>query len=495
MDPQADSDEEFVVLSTSDYTGSASYTGAVFPQAGGLTNNAKLLVKSFSLLFSRLGARVAEKQWGDKLPTIVRSSTITIISMEGEEAVGGEGSGQGGDGGTGHGPTVYFGQPEVREPSAFRTIQLGDLNLVKEFKEMRSSPRWSVVGCQTPRATVRRVYKAKLEGRESGHMTVAVYEGDGAEEEATKYIGDVTVLLPMNPMSLPGWIQPQTGQFCLDLAQGGATCGYDLLEWDTHVLRLENVSLDAPDSEDMIISSLSENQYHEMDSYRGTCGWITEPLPILPEELHWAKYGGAPGELLSNSWIRYGISQTFTLELRLNLWFPSLQIRKAWLAQANHIFAELHEPEHIEDYVCVKYVQFILQIADKHNIPKGYLFVCSPQDFRTHTEPHANLYQWPACPAYWSLDPSGADRLSTEDARNLSFPAIHIETRMFGDSWAGSVYEGLRQFHKGKGFDPESREVARRLGYPLYEVSSDRVPFAAREGELQLDDLFYAVFY
>ncbi|KAJ6464496.1 hypothetical protein C8R45DRAFT_795380, partial [Mycena sanguinolenta] len=71
---------------------------------------------------------------------------------------------------------------------------------------------------------------------------------------------------------------------------------------------------------------------------------------------------------------------------------------------------------------------------------------------------------------YWCLNLSGADRLSMEDARNLGFPAIHIETKMFGRSWDRSVYEGLRRFHEGKGFDPDSRDVARQLGYPLYEV-------------------------
>ncbi|KAJ6464429.1 hypothetical protein C8R45DRAFT_791423, partial [Mycena sanguinolenta] len=74
---------------------------------------------------------------------------------------------------------------------------------------------------------------------------------------------------------------------------------------------------------------------------------------------------------------------------------------------------------------------------------------------------------------YWSLDPSGADHLSTEDARILGFPAIHIETGMFGYFWDRSVYEGLRQFHEGKGLDPESREGAMQLGYPLYEVLRD----------------------
>ncbi|KAF7353138.1 hypothetical protein MSAN_01501300 [Mycena sanguinolenta] len=590
MDPQADSDEEFIVLSTSDYADSESTPP---------TRNVEPFIKSFSFLPSLL--RGSFKSSGTSEAYIRKYSEIKPGRNAAERLVnnyyssyhiaggfggsGGEGHDQGGDGGTGHGPTVYFGQPEAQEPSAFRTIRLGDLNLVKEFKEMRSSPRWSVSGRQTPGATVRRVYKAKLEGRESGHMTVAMYEGDGAEEawnqhlanyesirhpnimqlygllsskglhamvfhdelipftqflchfehspilrtyiigycpiikgteheEAASYISDI---FPMSPIqdytNHTVWIRAQTGELCLDLAQGGSGTAISFSWWwDGHVLRLETLTLGAPDSEDIIISILGEDQFHRLcswhpipqdhyiqvstehpvglgiyrlDSQHRTCVRITKPLQILPEmELHWDNYTGeAPDELFPNSWIRYDFPRMFTLEIQLSLWFPSYvsyEIPKAWLAQANSIFAELKEA-HVKDYVCIDEVRFILQIVDKDHIPEGYLFVCPPQDFCTDIEPHANLYQWPACPAYWSFDPSGADRLSTEDAKNLGFPAIHIETRMHGYSWDRSVYEGLRRFHEGKGHDPESREVARQLGYPVYEVLSDRVLFPARK--------------
>ncbi|KAF7353116.1 hypothetical protein MSAN_01498900 [Mycena sanguinolenta] len=142
--------------------------------------------------------------------------------------------------------------------------------------------------------------------------------------------------------------------------------------------------------------------------------------------------------------------------------------------------------------VCVDDVWFIIQITGEHDIPEGYVFVCPPQDFCSGTECHANLYQWVACPAYWSLDPSGADRLSTEDATNLGFPTIHIETILSGGSWDRSIYHGLRRFHEGKRFNPESQEVARQLGYPLYEVLRDRMLFPAREvdwtGQCEQDD-------
>ena len=100
--------------------------------------------------------------------------------------------------------------------------------------------------------------------------------------------------------------------------------------------------------------------------------------------------------------------------------------------------------------------------------PEGYLFVCRSEDFRTGLD----SLQWPDYPAYWSLDPSGAVRLITEDAKILGFPIIHIETRIYGHSWDNSVYDRVSQFHRGRGFDPASQERAIHLGYPLYELLS-----------------------
>ncbi|KAF7337262.1 Kinase-like protein [Mycena sanguinolenta] len=587
MDAQADSDEEFVVVSTSDDTETPSYPGAVLPQASGLKSNAKLFIKSIGFLPSLQGGRT--QTWGTSEARTRKYSETKRGRNAAEQLVnnyyssyhitggfggsGGEGFDKGGDGGTGQGPTVYFGQPKEQEPFEFRTIRLGDLKLVKEVCLSTES---GVVVRQSQGVGVRRIHPAEIRG-DPGTVTVAMYQGDGAEDEwrqdvakyasirhpnimqlyglvnarrlrgmvfhdevipyahfvhrfehspilsayilgycttgfweATNYIDNV--IGPSRDFgSLSVWIRPATGEFCLDLALGGPRTNIEFV-WHPHVLRLENVSLDAPHSEDKIISGLSENQYHELcidrsiargryfqvstehlvgpgifqsDYQCGTCMRITEPLQILPEEPHWDDYTGeVPGELLPNSWTRYDSRRIFTLELKLQLLFPSYDIEMAWLALANHIFAELQELEHLEDYVCVDEVEFILRIVDEHHIPEGYLFVCPPQDFLTSTEPHAPLYQWLACPAYWSLDPSGADRLSTEDAKSFGFPAIHIETVVHGLSWDHSIYKGLWRFHKGKGFDPNSREVARQLGYPLYEVLSDPSPFPARDIEL-----------
>ncbi|KAF7337238.1 hypothetical protein MSAN_02276300 [Mycena sanguinolenta] len=353
MDLHPNFDPQVIVLSTSDNADVAEptqYPGVVSSEASRRAGTANPFTKSFrfsppllSGSFKTSGTsgthtRKCSETNGRQTAEHLVNNYYYITGGRGGS--GGWGGDQGGDGGAGHGPSVYFGQSQAREPFGFQTIRLGDLKLVKE---VRLLPESGIVSRQNRAVGGRRIYHAEIR-HDPGIVTVAMYQGGGAEE----------------------------------------------------------------------------------------------------------------------------------------LWFPPYEIHQAWLAQANHIFAELEEEAHTEDYGCIYEIQFMLQIADKHHIPEGYLFISPPQDFCTG--PHAHTYQWPACPAYWSLNPSGADRLSMEGAGILGFPAIHIETMVHGCTWDRSVYEGLRRFHKGKGFDPDSGEVARRLGYPLYEVLSDsssEVPFPA----------------
>ncbi|KAJ7887316.1 hypothetical protein B0H14DRAFT_1275173 [Mycena olivaceomarginata] len=186
------------------------------------------------------------------------------------------------------------------------------------------------------------------------------------------------------------------------------------------------------------------------------------------------------GEVLPNSWTRHNASLTYQC-----LWVGLIEHQprgsESWLAQANHIFTQLQETAHSEDYVCVTEIYFGLQLlpnACNTDEPDGYLFVCPSEDFRVGPD----LFRWPDCPVYWALDPSGAACLSTEDAKILGFPIIHIETIVRGRSWDSSVYDGLRRFHQHKGFDPDSQEAAIHYGYPLYELSSEAVgPLACVE--------------
>jgi hypothetical protein len=105
------------------------------------------------------------------------------------------------------------------------------------------------------------------------------------------------------------------------------------------------------------------------------------------------------------------------------------------------------------------------------NLFFGYLFLCPLADLKT--EDMTGL-QIPVQPAYWSLDPSGVNRLSREVAEDLGFPAIQAQMSALVQSWDAHVYDGIRQFHEAKGFDPYSHEVAIELGWPLLQVSCDR---------------------
>ncbi|KAJ7497807.1 hypothetical protein B0H11DRAFT_2384570, partial [Mycena galericulata] len=143
--------------------------------------------------------------------------------------------------------------------------------------------------------------------------------------------------------------------------------------------------------------------------------------------------------------------------------------RIAWLSQANHIFHRLQIKLNYEDYatVILREIYFHLHILEPTQTPpNGYLFVCPTKDLRTGP----TSVQWPYCPAYWSLDPSGSECLSTDEATHLGFPSIDLETRVRTNSYGASVYAGLHKFHEGKGFDPDSQDVARHLEEPLFQI-------------------------
>ncbi|KAJ7063839.1 hypothetical protein C8F01DRAFT_984282, partial [Mycena amicta] len=74
---------------------------------------------------------------------------------------------------------------------------------------------------------------------------------------------------------------------------------------------------------------------------------------------------------------------------------------------------------------------------------------------------------------YWSLDPTGVERLSTEEASRLGFPSFDLTSKVSVVSWDDSVYGGIRKFQRAKGFNPYTQDVARALGHPLYNLPAE----------------------
>ncbi|KAF7364448.1 hypothetical protein MSAN_01105900 [Mycena sanguinolenta] len=169
--------------------------------------------------------------------------------------------------------------------------------------------------------------------------------------------------------------------------------------------------------------------------------------------------------------VRYNSRDVFNR----TLWLINCISAAPWLAQANFKIGSNHE-----DYNLVNGVEFTLKIGKMtQNPPDGYLFLSLPKDFKTGPM----SVRWPDLPAYWSLDPSRGNPLSDEEASSLGFPSITQTTEVYFKSWDETIYAGLRKFDKCKGFDPESQDVAKKLGFPLCVIG---VP--ARELDWTLDE-------
>ncbi|KAJ7676986.1 hypothetical protein DFH06DRAFT_616547 [Mycena polygramma] len=191
-------------------------------------------------------------------------------------------------------------------------------------------------------------------------------------------------------------------------------------------------------------------------------------LAVLPDNKvftdDWSLVGGGEGEVMQDGWIRFNSGDVVgnTLLLRCGQWNS-----KVWLSQANNLFSRLGVTSNFKDYIVVHEVEFRLFVPASAS-PKGFLFLCPAKDFQTGP----SSFKWPDCPAYWSLSPAG-ERLSAVTATHHGFPAMQLYSEILGRFWDGPVYAGLRQFHLGKEFDPDSQDVAIHFGYPLYQLVSD----------------------
>ncbi|KAJ7090015.1 hypothetical protein C8R44DRAFT_720368 [Mycena epipterygia] len=139
-----------------------------------------------------------------------------------------------------------------------------------------------------------------------------------------------------------------------------------------------------------------------------------------------------------------------------------------WLSQANYIFSQLATPPKYEDCVLIYRISYSLSFSGPSEyLPDGYLFLCPLEDLQDDT---GKWISNPECPAYWSLDPSGSEKLSPEEASSFGFPSPKVKMYIGTRAWDENIYAALTRFHAGKGFDPNSKDIAQHLGFPLYEI-------------------------
>ncbi|KAJ6597521.1 hypothetical protein DFH09DRAFT_1304320 [Mycena vulgaris] len=156
------------------------------------------------------------------------------------------------------------------------------------------------------------------------------------------------------------------------------------------------------------------------------------------------------------------------------------EMQKYWLSQANSLAPEGGSKiSTIDKYYIPSGVKFRISIWYPHDnftlrgtfmadVPKRdiYLFLFQPRVECLDGYPVIRIP--PASEAfYWSIDPRGATKLTSEMAEEIGVPYVFFETWVTGVSWTRRDYEILAEFHGAKGFNPLSRDVASNLGYPL----------------------------
>ncbi|KAF8214466.1 hypothetical protein K438DRAFT_880481 [Mycena galopus ATCC 62051] len=211
-------------------------------------------------------------------------------------------------------------------------------------------------------------------------------------------------------------------------------------------------------------------------------GWSTEDQNI--QDL-WKLITPDEGtSILENGWIC--VNSACVAE-EYSLWLYSDEVcSQGWLAQACHIFNSLDIKSNLEDYGFVSGIKSCLHLLGPiENLPPGYLFLCPLAGFETDLP---GFFATPGCTAYWSVDPSGAERLSVEEARTLGLPDINSWMEVSVKYWDRSDYDGICQFHEAKGFDPYSQDVAIELGYPLFQVSCQWDDLFAHLGEVNTEE-------
>ncbi|KAK7006303.1 hypothetical protein R3P38DRAFT_2794044 [Favolaschia claudopus] len=442
----------------------------------------------------------------------------TINFSGGIGGAGGAGGVNGGVGGEGQGPRLYLTNAEQftlnlnRSEQAlvhgnYRKIPWGDIYLQRQLYVSRPEPEWLLYSPH-PRYSTRKVQSARINGQ---NFTAVNYEGTKAEKilsTSQEWKEDVERYMKFrheNILQVYGIVRDQKHDVYATIFHGGLSLKVNwlLIFWQEGFNYFESISgypagatghlcLDVgmdtsptvtPDTgvesltippinflsfvdANIIVESLALEDYHmicgEMFSkyqyymLSSTCpihmGSVNHAVPdvdldnsveiasLLPSELKWdAHWQISRNQELHKhigfrvrGWTRFLSSELSDLSwFWFPVWYPHSP--NLWLSQANHIFYRSAIKSNFDNYASFK---------------------------------------WPECPAYWSLDSSGVERLSTEEASRLGFPVISPKTEFYGWSWEDSVYTGLREFHQAKGFHPDSQDVARHLKYPLFDLSS-----------------------
>ncbi|KAJ6559408.1 hypothetical protein DFH09DRAFT_1316717 [Mycena vulgaris] len=350
--------------------------------------------------------------------------------------------------------------------------------------------------------------------RHSPILTAYIYGYCNTQFRAVKGYFSSTFQQVLLEIECSFWIRRSTGRLCADLIPSNIYHWYSGAGGIVAGASLGITSLDALSHEEAAIDALTLQEYHSISywhmSHTRSISLSTSitmtlaaiiyldssdqledavEIAVLPQievNNHGWNICGVVGEVMQDGWTRYESSDVSDCIIELLCTYP--RTSEAWLSQANYVFSRLGITSNFEDYSIVDNIYFDITISPttEEDPPAGFLFLCPADDVQTGPA----SFRLPDCPAFWSLNSAGIQRLSTEEATQLGFSSIQSTIRTWVESWNPSVYDGLRQFHKAKGFDPESQDVARHLEEPLYQLSDPL--FAHVEACSEDDELRFA---
>ncbi|KAJ7735154.1 hypothetical protein B0H16DRAFT_133446 [Mycena metata] len=332
------------------------------------------------------------------------------------------------------------------------------------------------------------------------------------------------------------WIRASTRRLCVDDMILNDSMG--MMRWSSSYLSpvgwkpgredIDTMSYNGPNHKAVVISSLALSDYHEfcgryLSHFSGfffpahataTVGMVVKHhsdcevelpvniafLPLLEvQDMSWSwslpvpcEPDGAPldlaGELMPDSWRRYNLHQiSAAASVKGSIFYYSyFKCSEVWLSQANHIFSSLQIRSNHNQYDRVTFKRVFSPTTRSSCPSQGWLFLCPDAQLRSGP----CSFRWPDCAAYWSHDPFGVVRLSPEEAEEAGFPLITLRLWVSGQCWDSIDYAELWKFHQAKGFAPDSQEIARYLGHPLYQLCDEAAvepPFA--HGKLSLSNL------
>ncbi|KAJ7640664.1 hypothetical protein DFH06DRAFT_1214864 [Mycena polygramma] len=318
-------------------------------------------------------------------------------------------------------------------------------------------------------------------------------------------------------LSCETWLRSSTGRFCLDFSimfHNGEEDSIDYLKL------LDNVPgsnpwgtacFFEPQPESMFLASLSLGDCHwvcgeylavkhtfpisapdhlvrlgSVINYGSVDAPFEEVAEMTSPDISHFLNENVKGTVLESGWTRIPVCDVADMDISFanNSYIP-------WITQGNHIFDRLQIKSHHEKHILLEWVHYSFRfssIAQTSPSP-GYLFLCPPNDLQIGS---TASFRCPMCPAYWSRDLFGHERLAAAEAQHLGFPVLSFSMEVTGRSWEHSVYAGLRQFYRAKGFDPDSQDVAQHFGYPSYELSRNNgIPFAYLDDENAVERYTY----